>query len=87
MDSLLVCRRGLAGHTGINTVLKWFPPIVVSVILLFEPVIWINRLIFTTELTLGFWTILGGPIMLTGVILTIEENKNRYFMKNQLNDV
>jgi drug/metabolite transporter (DMT)-like permease len=68
---------GLAGHTGINTVLKWFPPIIISVILLFEPVIgsfigWV----FTDELTLGYWTLLGGPIMLIGAfIVTIEENK------------
>ena len=70
---------GLAGHTGINTVLKWFPPIVVSVILLFEPVIGgLIGWIFTTELTLGFWTLLGGPIMLIGaIIITIEENRNQ----------
>ena len=70
---------GLAGHTGINTVLKWFPPIVVSVILLFEPVIGaLIGWIITTELTLGFWTLLGGPIMLIGaIIITIEENNKQ----------
>ena len=68
---------GLAGHTGINTVLKWFPPILVSVVLLFEPVI--GAFIgwgFTGELTLGFWTLLGGPIMLIGtIIVTVENSK------------
>ena len=72
---------GLAGHTGINTVLKWFPPIVISVILLFEPVIGgLIGWIITNELTLGFWTLLGGPIMLIGaIIITIEENKREIF--------
>ena len=72
---------GLAGHTGINTVLKWFPPIMISVILLFEPVIGgLIGWIITTELTLGFWTLLGGPIMLIGaIIITIEENKKQIF--------
>lgn len=68
---------GLAGHTGINTVLKWFPPILVSVVLLFEPVI--GAFIgwgFTGDLTLGFWTLLGGPIMLIGtIIVTVENSK------------
>ncbi len=70
---------GLAGHTGINTVLKWFPPILVSVVLLFEPVIGaIIGWLFTGELTLGFWTLLGGPIMLIGtIIVTLEDNKTR----------
>ena len=30
---------GLLGHTGINAVLRWFSPLIVSIALLFEPVI------------------------------------------------
>jgi drug/metabolite transporter (DMT)-like permease len=68
---------GLAGHTGINTVLRWFPPIMVSIILLFEPVIGgLIGFIHTGEITLGIWTLLGGPLMLIGaIIVTLEEKK------------
>ncbi|MBU03452.1 MAG: hypothetical protein CMA58_00485 [Euryarchaeota archaeon] len=78
---------GLAGHTGINTVLKWFPPILISVVLLFEPVIGgLIGLLFTEQITLGYWTLLGGPIMLIGaIIVTIEEN-NVNITRNQLSD-
>ena len=78
---------GLAGHTGINTVLKWFPPILVSVVLLFEPVIGgLIGWLFTKQITLGYWTLLGGPIMLIGaIIVTIEEN-NVNITRNQLSD-
>tara|TARA_B100001996_G_scaffold375506_1_gene355529 strand:- start:495 stop:1457 length:963 start_codon:yes stop_codon:yes gene_type:complete len=78
---------GLAGHTGINTVLKWFPPILVSVVLLFEPVIGgLIGWLFTKQITLGYWTLLGGPIMLIGaIIVTIEENSVN-ITRNQLSD-
>ena len=68
---------GLCGHTVINTVLRWISPLVVSVALLFEPVIggaigWM----ITGEAYLGTWTIIGGPLMLFGAILvTLEEGK------------
>ena len=69
---------GLMGHTGINTILKWLPPIMVSSVLLLEPVIgafigWI----FTGELILGMWTLIGGPLMIIGVlIITLEETSS-----------
>lgn len=68
---------GLCGHTVINTVLRWISPLVVSVALLFEPVIggaigWI----ITGDAYLGTWTIIGGPLMVFGAILvTLEEGK------------
>ncbi len=68
---------GLCGHTGINTVLRWIPPIVVSIALIFEPVIgamigWL----WTGEALIGAYTIIGGTLMITGAILvTIEENR------------
>ena len=68
---------GLCGHTGINTVLRWITPITVSITLLFEPVIGgiIGRL-WTGEVTLGIWTVLGGPLMLAGAIMvTLEEEQ------------
>ena len=67
---------GLMGHTGINTLLKWISPIVVSISLLFEPVIGgIVGWFFTNELILGKYTIIGGLLMITGaIIITVEEN-------------
>ncbi len=66
---------GLMGHTGINTLLKWISPIVVSISLLFEPVIGgIVGWFFTNELILGKYTIIGGILMITGaIIITVEE--------------
>ena len=69
---------GLMGHTGINTLLKWISPIVVSISLLFEPVIggaigWA----ITGEAYIGTWTLIGGPLMLAGAIMvTLEESRN-----------
>ncbi len=70
---------GLMGHTGINTVLKWIPPIMVSIVLLLEPIIGsILGWLYTGDLTLGFWTIIGGPLMIVGVIIvTIVENTSK----------
>ena len=61
---------GLMGHTGINTVLRWISPITVSITLLFEPVVGgIIGWLWEGELTLGSWTLLGGPLMLAGAIM------------------
>ena len=67
---------GLMGHTGINTLIKWVSPIVVSISLLFEPVIGgIVGWFFTNELILGKYTTIGGLLMITGaIIITLEEN-------------
>ena len=68
---------GLCGHTGINTVLRWISPIVVSISMLFEPVLgaaiaWI----WTREAEMGPYTILGGALMIAGAILvTLNENE------------
>ena len=69
---------GLCGHTVINTALRWISPIVVSVALIFEPVIggaigWA----ITGEAYIGTWTLIGGPLMLAGAIMvTLEESRN-----------
>ena len=66
---------GLCGHTGINTVLRWIPPIVVSITLLLEPVLGtLIGLAWTGEAELGPFTILGGALMITGaIIVTLQE--------------
>ncbi len=68
---------GLCGHTVINTVLKWISPIIVSITLLFEPVIGgLIGWLWTGEITLGMWTLVGGPLMLCGAIMvTLEEGR------------
>ena len=68
---------GLLGHTGINAVLRWFSPLIVSIALLFEPVIGgFIGYIWNGEISLGFWTILGGVLMLTGAIIVKLEEAN-----------
>jgi len=61
---------GLVGHTGINGVLRWFPPLVISVAVLFEPLIGslIGWFLGTTEMP-GLYTWIGGIFLILGVIL------------------
>lgn len=68
---------GLCGHTGINAVLRWITPITVSITLLFEPVVGgIIGWLWTGKASIGIWTVLGGPLMLTGAIMvTLEEEQ------------
>jgi drug/metabolite transporter (DMT)-like permease len=68
---------GLLGHTGINAVLRWFSPLIVSVALLFEPVI--GGLIgwaWTGDISLGVWTLIGGCLMLIGAMMVKFEEAN-----------
>ena len=61
---------GLIGHTGINGVLRWFPPLVISVAVLFEPLIGslIGWLLGTTDMP-GIYTWLGGIFLILGVMM------------------
>ena len=61
---------GLVGHTGINGVLRWFPPLVISVAVLFEPLIGslIGWFLGTTNVP-GVYTWIGGIFLILGVIL------------------
>ncbi len=61
---------GLVGHTGINAVLRWLPPIVISVAVVMEPLIGslIGWGMGTTSVP-GMWTWLGGPLLIAGVLL------------------
>ena len=63
---------GILGHTGLNTCLRYLPPIVVSTSVTVEPIIGslIGFIIFGSGLP-GFWTWLGGPILITGIILVV----------------
>jgi len=66
---------GLCGHTGVNTVLRWIPPIVVSIVLLMEPVLGaIIGLLLTDDVLIGASTAAGGLMMMAGaVMVTMQE--------------
>lgn len=67
---------GLCGHTGVNTVLRWIPPIIVSIVLLLEPAIGaIIGWLWTGEALIGPFTIVGGVMMMSGAIMvTLQES-------------
>ena len=71
--SALALGAGLLGHTGLNASLKWMPPIVVSVGLLFEPIIGsLMGLIILGGVEVGMWTLIGGVLMISGAaVLTV----------------
>ena len=72
---------GLLGHTGLNTCLRYMPPLVVSTSVTMEPIFGsiIGFILFDTGLP-GFWTWLGGPILISGILMVIigssQENTN-----------
>ena len=63
---------GILGHTGLNTCLRYTPPLVVSTSVTMEPIIGslIGYAIFDSGLP-GFWTWIGGPILIAGIMLVI----------------
>lgn len=67
---------GLCGHTGFNTVLRWIPPIIVSIAMLLEPVIGaLIGLLWTGDALIGMPTAIGGMMMMTGAIrVTLQGN-------------
>ena len=61
---------GLIGHTGINGVLKWFSPLLISVCLVTEPLIGsIIGYFFVDTATLGLETLIGGTILIIGTLM------------------
>ena len=66
---------GLCGHTGVNTVLRWISPIVVSIAMLMEPVFGaIIGWLWTDEVVIGLPTVIGGLMMMAGAItVTLQE--------------
>eukprot|EP01112_Ceratiomyxa_fruticulosa_P003030 TRINITY_DN13439_c0_g2_i1.p2 TRINITY_DN13439_c0_g2~~TRINITY_DN13439_c0_g2_i1.p2 ORF type:complete len:193 (+),score=33.70 TRINITY_DN13439_c0_g2_i1:873-1451(+) len=63
---------GFIGHTGLNTILKYIDPIVISVLLLLEPPVgavigWIAGVSGLPAL----FTFLGGPLIIAGCLLVI----------------
>lgn len=60
---------GLCGHTGLNAVVRWLSPLVVSVALLTEPILGslLGWLWIGTPLP-GLWTWVGGSLLLLGAL-------------------
>jgi drug/metabolite transporter (DMT)-like permease len=63
---------GLLGHTGLNTCLRYIPPLVVSTSVTMEPIIGsiIGYVLFDSGLP-GFWTWIGGPVLISGIVLVV----------------
>ena len=69
---------GLCGHTGVNTVLRWIPPIVVSIVLLMEPVLGaLIGLLLTDDVLIGAPTVAGGLMMMSGAIMVTLQEKGQ----------
>ena len=61
---------GLLGHTGINAVLRWIPPLTISMMLIMEPVIGsIIGWIVGVDSIPQIWTLIGGLLMASGLAL------------------
>ena len=66
---------GLFGHTGINAILRWIPPLVISMTLIMEPVIGsVIGWFLETDVIPGHWTWLGGAMMVFGTIIVTRAN-------------
>ena len=66
----LALGAGLLGHTGLNAALKWLPPIIISVGLLFEPILGsVIGLVVLGTIEVGLWTVLGGIMMISGATM------------------
>ena len=63
---------GLLGHTGLNTCLRYISPLVISTSVTLEPVLGslIGWAFFDAGVP-GFWTWVGGPILVLGVLMVI----------------
>lgn len=79
---------GILGHTGLNTCLRYTSPLVISTSVTMEPILGsiIGFVIFDEGLP-GFWTWIGGPILVIGIILVVigapEENTNNQNLLHQ----
>ncbi len=69
---LLAFLAGIIGHTGLNACLRWLNPLTISVAVTFEPILgaFIGWLFFD-QLIPSLWTWVGGPLLITGIILVI----------------
>ena len=78
---------GIVGHAGISMVLRWFPPIIVSVAYLFEPLIGsiIGWMLGTAGVP-GIWTWVGGSVLIAGMVLIISEQNKKETLEGKENE-
>lgn len=75
--SYLALGPGLAGHTGINAVLRWIPPLIISMVLILEPVIGsVIGWALGVDSVPGTWTLVGGALMVAGLALVTLESES-----------
>ena len=68
---------GLLGHTGINAVLRWIPPLTISMMLIMEPVIGsILGWIVGVDSIPQIWTLIGGVLMVSGLALVTFDSES-----------
>ncbi len=68
---------GLLGHTGINAVLRWIPPLTISMMLIMEPVIGsIIGWIVGVDSIPQIWTLIGGVLMVSGLALVTFDSES-----------
>ena len=59
---------GLVGHTGINAVLKWISPVIISVSVMIEPILGtVIGMFLGTATAPDPWTWFGGGLILIGI--------------------
>ena len=59
---------GLVGHTGINAVLKWISPVIISVSVMIEPILGtVIGMVVGTATAPDQWTWFGGCLILIGI--------------------
>ena len=69
---------GLLGHTGINAVLRWIPPLTISMMLIMEPVIGsIIGWIVGVDSIPQIWTLIGGVLMVSGLALVTFDSESK----------
>lgn len=73
---------GIVGHAGISAILRWFPPIIVSVAYLFEPLVGsvIGWILGTTGIP-SLWTWVGAIVLIIGTVLVIKGDETLHSQK------
>lgn len=73
---------GIVGHAGISAILRWFPPIIVSVAYLFEPLVGsvIGWILGTTGIP-SLWTWVGAIVLIIGTVLVIKGDEDLHSQK------
>ena len=81
---LIAIGPGLLGHTGLNTCLRWMSPLIISVVMIAEPVIGsLLGWMLGVEDIPGGWTWVGGSLMLTGMVLVTISSESMDYQSSE----